>query len=126
MKKKKFAIIGSPVSHSLSPIMHNYWFKKYKIDANYSIIDIKDSELPNIIDKIKSKDLKGINVTLPYKQKIVSHIDLLINDGVTTRSANTEDKKITKGILIHPNQNPIADNNFASPKPIPSLFLIFL
>ncbi len=96
---KKFGIIGNPIKHSLSPVLHNYWFKKYKIDANYSIIDIKDSELPNIIDKIKSKDLKGINVTLPYKQKIVSHIDLLINDAQRTSSVNTvyfddKDKKV--------------------------------
>ena len=96
---KKFGIIGNPIKHSLSPVLHNYWFKKYKIDANYSIIDIKDSELPNIIEKIKSKDLKGINVTLPYKQKIVSHIDLLINDAQRTSSVNTvyfddKDKKV--------------------------------
>ena len=96
---KKFGIIGNPIKHSLSPVLHNYWFEKYKIDANYSIIDIKDSELPNIIDKIKSKDLKGINVTLPYKQKIVSHIDLLINDAQRTSSVNTvyfddKDKKV--------------------------------
>ena len=96
---KKFGIIGNPIKHSLSPVLHNYWFKKYKIDANYSIIDIKDSELPNIIDKIKSKDLNGINVTLPYKQKIVSHIDLLINDAQRTSSVNTvyfddKDKKV--------------------------------
>ena len=40
MKKIKFAIIGSPISHSLSPIMHNYWFKKYNIDAEYELLDI--------------------------------------------------------------------------------------
>ena len=39
---KKFGIIGNPIKHSLSPVLHNYWFKKYKIDANYSIIDVKD------------------------------------------------------------------------------------
>ena len=36
---KKFGIIGNPVNHSLSPVLHNYWFKKYKIDANYSIVE---------------------------------------------------------------------------------------
>ena len=34
---KKFGIIGNPIEHSLSPTLHNYWFKKYKVDANYSI-----------------------------------------------------------------------------------------
>ena len=96
---KKFGIIGNPIKHSLSPVLHNYWFDKYKIDANYSIIDIKENELPNIIDRIKKKDLEGINITLPYKQKIVSHVDLLINDAQRTSSVNTvylddEDKVI--------------------------------
>ena len=87
--KKKYGIIGSPIKHSLSPILHNYWFNKYKIDANYSIIEIENSELPKIIDRIKDKDLTGINITLPYKQKIVPHIDILVNDAEITSSVNT-------------------------------------
>ena len=43
---KKYGIIGNPIKHSLSPILHNYWFEKYKIDANYSIIEIENNELP--------------------------------------------------------------------------------
>ena len=35
---KNFGIIGNPIKHSLSPVLHNYWFQKYKIDANYSTI----------------------------------------------------------------------------------------
>ena len=42
--KKLFGIIGNPIKHSLSPILHNYWFKKYNLDADYSIIDTKDKE----------------------------------------------------------------------------------
>ena len=87
---KKFGIIGNPIKHSLSPVLHNYWFKKYKIDANYSIIDLKDeNNLPEIIDQIKNKEISGINVTLPYKQKIVSHVDTIVNDAEVTSSVNT-------------------------------------
>ena len=86
---KKFGIIGNPIKHSLSPVLHNYWFKKYKIDANYSIINIKESELGDIVMKIKNKKLNGINVTLPYKQKIVPHLNLLVNDAEITSSVNT-------------------------------------
>ena len=68
---KKFGIIGNPVNHSLSPVLHNYWFKKYKIDANYSIVETTDeNDLPDIIQKIKNKSLSGLNITLPYKQKL--------------------------------------------------------
>ena len=61
---KKFGIIGSPIKHSLSPVLHNYWFKKYEIDAHYSIIDIQEKELPTIIEKIKIMKLKAL--ILPY------------------------------------------------------------
>ena len=87
--KKKFGIIGNPIKHSLSPVLHNYWFKKYEIDAHYSIIDIQEKELPTIIEKIKNNEIKGINITLPYKQRIVPHLDVLINDAEITSSVNT-------------------------------------
>ena len=86
---KKFGIIGNPIKHSLSPVLHNYWFEKYKIDASYSIIEVKEDNLSEIISKLRNKDLSGINVTLPYKQKIVPHLDILINDAEITSSVNT-------------------------------------
>ena len=87
--KKKFGIIGNPIKHSLSPLLHNYWFKKYNIDASYSIIENADDNLENIITKIKDKSLIGINVTLPFKQKIIIHVDKIVNDAETTGSVNT-------------------------------------
>ena len=87
--KKKFGIIGNPIKHSLSPVLHEYWFKKYNIDAEYSIIEASDNELPKIIEKIKQGDYSGINVTLPFKQKIINYVDKLVNDAELTGSVNT-------------------------------------
>ena len=50
---KKFGIIGNPIRHSLSPVLHNYWFEKYKIDAKYSIIEVTENNLPEIVKKNK-------------------------------------------------------------------------
>ncbi len=86
---KKFGIIGNPIKHSLSPVLHNYWFEKYNINANYSIINIQDDELPKLTKQIRDKELSGINITLPYKQRIVSHLDILVNDAEITSSVNT-------------------------------------
>lgn len=86
---KKYGIIGNPIKHSLSPTLHNYWFKKYEIDAKYTIIDVKDENLLEVIRKIKDKTISGLNVTLPYKQKIVPHLDVLVNDAEITSSVNT-------------------------------------
>ena len=86
---KKFGIIGNPINHSLSPILHNYWFKKYKIEANYSIIDVEEKDLKKIVSLIREKKLSGLNITLPYKQKIVPYLDVLVNDAELTGSVNT-------------------------------------
>ena len=97
---KKFGIIGNPIDHSLSPVLHNYWFQKYKIDASYSILKIKENQLGEIVKNIKDKTLSGINITLPYKQKIVPYLDMLVNDAEITSSVNTlylKEKNIVVG-----------------------------
>ena len=96
--KKKFGIIGNPVKHSLSPVLHNYWFEKYSLDASYSIIETKENDLKSVIKKIRDRELTGVNVTLPFKQKIINFTDKIINDAEVTGSVNTilleEDKII--------------------------------
>ena len=87
--KKNFGIIGNPIKHSLSPVLHKYWFEKYKINAEYSIIEATENNLTEVINKIKDGSLNGINVTLPFKQKIINHIDKMINDAELTGSVNT-------------------------------------
>ena len=89
MSKKSFGIIGNPVSHSLSPVLHNYWFNKYNIEATYSLFNIQEQEIETIVKKIKDKELSGVNVTLPYKQKIIPLVDQLVNDAKSTNSVNT-------------------------------------
>ncbi len=102
MKKTKFAIIGNPISHSLSPIMHNYWFKKYKINAEYELLKIDKSEIQNVINKIKNKEIRGINVTLPYKNLIIPFLNKTINDANETHSVNT--------VMLDDNNNLIGEN----------------
>ena len=102
MKKTKFAIIGNPISHSLSPILHNYWFKKYKINAEYELLEIDKNDIQNVINKIKNKEIKGINVTLPYKNLIIPFLNKTINDANETHSVNT--------VMLDNNNNLIGEN----------------
>ena len=87
--KKKFGIIGRPIKHSLSPVLHNYWFKKYGLNASYTTIEAEDKDLEDVIKKIREHELAGINVTLPFKQKIINQTDKIINDAELTGSVNT-------------------------------------
>ena len=89
MNEKIFAIIGNPVEHSLSPVLHEYWFEKYNINAKYELLKSNETDLKKITDKIRNKELAGVNVTLPFKQKIIPFVDNLINDAKSTNSVNT-------------------------------------
>ena len=89
MIEKKFALIGKPISHSISPALHNFWFKKYKIAAKYFLLEITEDKIEGIINKIRKKEIKGINVTIPYKKTVVPYLDEIINDAEKTSSVNT-------------------------------------
>ena len=82
-------IIGNPISHSLSPKLHNYWFKKNNIDASYEKICINENEISKIIKKIKNKEIYGMNVTVPFKQKIIPFLETQSEIVKKTNSVNT-------------------------------------
>tara|TARA_B100000780_G_C21076435_1_gene433324 strand:+ start:110 stop:940 length:831 start_codon:yes stop_codon:yes gene_type:complete len=89
MIRKKFGIIGKPLSHSLSPALHNFWLKKYKVYGDYSLIETEFSGIEKVINKIRTNELQGINVTVPYKQAVIPFLDLIIDDAEKTESVNT-------------------------------------
>jgi shikimate dehydrogenase len=65
---KKAAIIGHPVSHSLSPKLHGYWLKQYNIAGSYEAIDAPPEQVEHIIRNLAKNGFIGGNVTVPYKE----------------------------------------------------------
>ena len=86
---KKHLIIGNPISHTLSPKLHNYWFGKNKINGKYDKVLLKENEIEPLIKKIKTKELHGMNVTVPYKQTVIPHLESLSETAKITNSVNT-------------------------------------
>ena len=86
---KKFLVIGNPINNSLSPKLHNYWIKKSKIDAIYDKKLLNESELKNLISQIKTGEISGINVTVPFKNSVIPFIDELSLEAKKTQSVNT-------------------------------------
>ena len=86
---KKYLVIGNPIEHSLSPKLHNYWIKQNNINASYEKKLISENDIGNIISKIKSEEITGINVTVPFKNKIVPFVDILTKEADETKSINT-------------------------------------
>ena len=73
---KKVCVVGYPINQSLSPSIHNYWIKSYNIVGEYSSQSVKEEDFGDFI--LLNKTLyKGWNVTLPYKEKILTYCDIL-------------------------------------------------
>jgi len=86
---KKYLVIGNPIQHSLSPALHNYWFKKEKINAMYEKKQITSSDLKDLIFRLKKDEINGINVTVPFKKEIIKYLDKLSPEAEETQSVNT-------------------------------------
>ena len=86
---KKYLVIGNPISHSLSPKIHNYWIKQNNIDAIYDKKKINDNELADIIFDVKQQIISGVNVTVPFKNTVIPYLDELSEESKITQSVNT-------------------------------------
>jgi shikimate dehydrogenase len=70
----KYAVIGDPVSHSLSPAMHAAAFAKVGIEAAYEAVQVKREELPAFVKRARA-EFAGFNVTTPLKEAMLEHLD---------------------------------------------------
>lgn len=113
--KKWYAVIGDPISHSLSPYMHGAWFEEHGVDAAYIPIHVEPSQLARSIDAMKVLGISGFNITLPHKQSIVPLLGRLeesamqmhaVNtvhfDGKQYVGANTDGDGFVQSMLVHP------------------------
>ncbi len=86
---KKYYVIGNPIEHSLSPELHNFWIRKNNINAVYEKIKLEENELEEFINKLRNDEIHGINVTVPFKNKVIKYLDKLSLEVETTDSVNT-------------------------------------
>jgi shikimate dehydrogenase len=68
---KTFGLLGSPVKHSLSPLMHNAAFKALGISAEYKLFEIKPEDLSGFLSKLEEFSISGLNVTVPFKEVVM-------------------------------------------------------
>ena len=73
---KKYLVIGNPIEHSLSPKLHNYWIKNKDIKAIYEKRKLNENEIENLILEIREQKIHGVNVTVPFKRKIIKGLQL--------------------------------------------------
>lgn len=71
------ALLGSPVAHSISPLMHNEAFQLLNLDYTYLCFDVNEETLPAAVDGLKACGIRGFNLTMPNKNQIVKFLDEL-------------------------------------------------
>ena len=100
---KVFGLIGESLSHSLSPIIHKFVYDMLNLEATYSLYQVQPDMLETAIQGIRALDLRGVNVTIPYKIKVMELLDnisveakkigavnTILNDGHTLTGYNTD------------------------------------
>ena len=93
---KKYLVIGNPIEHSLSPILHNFWIKKHGINATYEKQLIKKNDIEKTLNEMKENKIQGINVTVPFKNVVIPFLDQLSDIAKKTQSVNTISKRQNK------------------------------
>jgi len=87
---KKYLVIGNPIRHSLSPLIHNHWMKKYHLaDSLYEKRKVEEKDLKNIVEEIREDKVIGVNITVPFKKLIIPFLDELDSGAEETQSVNT-------------------------------------
>lgn len=95
--QKKYIVIGNPIKHSLSPLIHNYFFDKTKKDCIYNTFLIKKIN-KKVLDSFFESEIQGINVTLPFKKEIIKY--LYDTDEIAKRIGSVNTLKYTKNGYI--------------------------
>ena len=86
---KIFGVLGFPAGHSLSPLMHNAAFHALNIDAEYKIFELGPCDVDTFLGELTQKNIFGLNVTVPYKEKVVSLLNSLSDDARLIGAVNT-------------------------------------
>lgn len=83
------AVIGFPITQSLSPLIHQYWFRQHGIEGSYEAIEIHPDHLAARIDALTKEGYSGFNVTVPHKQNIMALCDTLDDTTKQIGAVNT-------------------------------------
>ncbi|MET3897694.1 shikimate dehydrogenase [Devosia sp. UYZn731] len=99
----KAFVIGHPINHSRSPLIHGTWLAEHGIEGSYEAIDVAPAELPAFFARLRSGEFAGGNVTIPHKEavfalcdsvdplaKIIGAVNTLVVTDGTVHGTNTD------------------------------------
>ena len=87
--KNKLYVIGKPIKHSRSPIIHNFWIDKYSLNASYDKLEVDKTEIKDLIQQVRDGNIQGLNVTIPYKKIMTDFVDEVEESAMRSNAINT-------------------------------------
>lgn len=86
---RRAAVIGSPIAHSRSPMIHGYWLEHLGILGSYERIEVKPGTLQEFLKRVDGQDLVGVNVTVPLKEEAFGLVDHAEDTARAVEAVNT-------------------------------------
>tara|TARA_B100000963_G_scaffold312832_1_gene290468 strand:+ start:3397 stop:4233 length:837 start_codon:yes stop_codon:yes gene_type:complete len=87
--KSELFVIGKPIKHSRSPMIHNFWIEKYSLNASYNKLEVDKTEIKDLIQQVRNGKIKGLNITIPYKKIIADFVDEVEESALRSNAINT-------------------------------------
>lgn len=88
-KTKVCAVIGNPIEHTLSPIMHNAAFEALKLDYVFLAFKVKPAQVEAAVNGMRALNMRGLNVTMPHKSTVINYLDRVDLSAQIVNSVNT-------------------------------------
>jgi shikimate dehydrogenase len=85
----RLALIGHPVDHSLSPLIHDYWIRRYRLAGEYIALDVPAEKCAATLKKLVKDGYRGANITLPHKERIIKLCDKIDTLALSVGAVNT-------------------------------------
>lgn len=82
-------VIGYPISHSKSPIIHEYWLRKHDVVGHYVPLEVARLDFLEVLKMIPKIGFKGVNVTIPHKETALQYADMVSDNAALIGAANT-------------------------------------
>ena len=87
--KSKLFVIGKPIEHSRSPIIHNFWIEKYSLNASYNKLEVDKTDIKDLIQQVRDNKIQGLNITIPYKKIMTDFVDEVEESALRSNAINT-------------------------------------
>ena len=88
-KTRLYGLLGNPVSHSLSPFIHNEGFRRLSLNSRYLAFSVKEEDLESTLSALRKMGVGGLNLTMPLKEAVLPLCDSLSKEAKLSSSVNT-------------------------------------